>query len=167
MPSDWTERRLLDLLWARLCTPTIGGPPRFVMAEHVRHDPTYGRSIADAIGIDTWGSGRYALDGYEVKCTRSDWRRELVPGRDGTPYAKSLPWRQHSTRWWVLAPHGVVPRVELPPGWGLLEASTGGRLRCTVQPVKQRDVVPLGARQVAGLMRATATTAAYHTRAST
>lgn len=164
--GEWSERRLLDLLWDRTSRPMNGRTARYVMAEQVRHDPTYGVSIADALAIDTWGSGHYALEGYEVKCARSDWRRELDAGRDGTPYAKSLPWRQHCRRWFILAPHGVVPHSELPPGWGLVEAYSHG-LRCTVRSAHFRTPVPLAARQVASLMRATAQTATYHARAST
>lgn len=164
-----TERDLLDALWRRLCyvAPGQPSPSRYVLAEHVRHDPGRGRSIADAIAIDTWGSGHYALEGYEVKCTRSDWRRELAAGPDGTPYAKSLTWRRHCRRWYILAPAGVVPREELPDGWGLIEAHDGQAglwLRSTVKAAHTPDPVPLHARQVAGLMRATAQTAIAHTR---
>jgi hypothetical protein len=34
-----TERVMLDALWARLSQPTAGGPPRHVLAEHVRTTP--------------------------------------------------------------------------------------------------------------------------------
>jgi hypothetical protein len=170
-----TERDLLDALWRRLCRPVNGMTARYVLAEHVRHDPTTGVSIADAIAIDTWGSGHYALEGYEVKCTRADWRREIREytdrrGRTTGGLAKSLPWRQHCRRWYILAPAGVVPRDELPHGWGLIEAHDahhGLWLRCTVKAAHNTEPVPLGARQVAGLMRATAQTAIHHTRAST
>lgn len=167
-----SERELLDLLWQRLTRPVNGMTARYVMAEQVRHDPTYGAHIADAIAVDTWGSGRWELEGYEVKCSRSDWRRELPEGkwldRDtktllDVPYVKSYPWRRHCRRWYVLAPKGVIPRDELPDGWGLIEASDGA-LRCTVKSAHFPDTTPLHPRQVAGLMRATAQTAIDHTR---
>lgn len=151
-----TERDLLDALWRRLSAATAGGPPRYVMAEHVRHDPTWGNCIADAIAVDTWGSGRYELEGYEVKTTRSDWRRELP-----NDCAKSEPWRRHCTRWFIVAPSGVVPRDELPTGWGLIEQTPSGILRCVVRSA-HFDTTPLSARQVAGLMRAVQQTATRH-----
>lgn len=168
-----TERDLLDLLWRRLNVRTLGGSPRYVMAEHVRHHPSWGNHIADAIALDTWGSGHYQIEGYEVKCTRSDWRRELASGpwldrTTGTlhdvDHVKSYPWRRHCSRWYVLAPAGTVPRDELPTGWGLVEATVGGRLRCAVKAANTPDVVPLGAMQVAGLMRAVQQTAERHHR---
>lgn len=171
--TKFTERALLDALWDRLCRPVNGATPRYVMAEHVRHDPTFGSSIADAIAVDTWGSGKFALEAYEVKTTRSDWRRELPAGswfdrdektRHEVPYVKSYPWRRHCARWYVLAPEGVVPVTDLPDGWGLIEwwPQTGllrSRVKADNRPA---DALPLNPRQVAGLMRATAQTAAYH-----
>jgi hypothetical protein len=171
-----SERDLLDLLWRRLSAPGVSGTRRYVMAEHVRYHPAWGRHIADAIALDTWGSGKYQIEGYEVKCTRSDWRRELPSGRfldpltndvTDVPYAKSHPWRRHCARWYVLAPAGIIPRDELPDGWGLIEA-TSGRLRCTVQSADTHDgLIPLGAMQVAGLMRAVQQTAERHLTRST
>jgi len=146
------------------------------MAEQVRFDPTFGRHIADAIAVDTWGSGGWQLEGYEVKCTRSDWRRELTGGtwHDpdsadllNVPYVKSYPWRRHCARWYVLAPANVVPVSSLPRGWGLIEARDGdsialrSRVKADNRPT---DALPLAARQVAALMRAVQQTAERHTR---
>lgn len=171
-----SERDLLDLLWRRLNARTLGGPPRYVMAEHVRHHPAFGNHIADALALDTWGSGHYQIEGYEVKCTRSDWRRELPSGRwldrttgtvEEVPHVKSWPWRRHCSRWYVLAPAGVVPHDELPPGWGLIEAYDSGHLRGTVKAANTPAVIPLAAMQVAGLMRAVQQTAERHLRTLT
>lgn len=172
-----TERDLLDALWRRLTVAMNGDTARYVMAEQVRHDPTYGNHIADAIAVDTWGSGQYALEGYEVKTTRADWRREIREtvdrhGRARGGPSKSLPWRQHCARWFILAPAGVVPVEELPDGWGLIEAHGDDpatlRLRSRVRAANRpQDAQPLPARQVAGLMRAVAQTAAHHTRRNT
>lgn len=156
--KGWTERELLDLLWARLTRAMNGETPRYVMAEHARYSPTYGHRIADALAIDTWGSGHHQLEGYEVKVSRSDWRRELA---DPT---KAECWGQHCSRWYVLAPSGIVRRDELPDGWGLIEASDRGQLRCTVPSSNTPDVTPLAPQQIAGLMRATQQTAQRHAR---
>lgn len=152
-----SERTLLDLLWARLSYRPAGMPPRYVMAEHVRYDPAYGLRIADAISLDTWGSGHWQIEGYEVKATRGDWLRELRdPG-------KAECWQRHCSRWFVLAPTGVVRPDELPTGWGLI-TTTGGRLRRAVKPTTYPDPTPLPPRTIAGLMRAVQQTAQHHAR---
>lgn len=171
-----TERDLLDALWNRLTRAANGFTPRYVVAEQVRHDPTYGNHIADAIALDTWGSGHYALEGYEVKTSRADWRREIREtvdrhGRTKGGLGKSLPWRQHCARWYILAPANVVPVDELPDGWGLVEAHGTDvstiRLRARVKAANRpQDALPLPPRQVAGLMRAVAQTATFHTTRS-
>lgn len=152
-----TEREVLDLLWARLSRIVNGASVRYVMAEHVRYDPTSGHRIIDALSIDTWGSGHYACEGYEVKVTRSDWLREL---RDPT---KADTWRRHCAYWYVVAPPGVVRPDELPHGWGLILADRG-HTRCTVRSPRQHDPVPLAPRQIASIMRAVQQTAQHHAR---
>lgn len=160
-----TERTMLDALWARLSRRTAGGPPRHVMAEHVRYDPGYGHSIADALSIDTWrDSGRgQCLHGYEVKVSRSDFLREV---RD---HAKHTTWARHCRYWWIVVPHesialaaGQRPKdAWLPHGWGLLVLR--GRWLQQVRPADRRpDPAPLPWSATAGLMRATAQTATYH-----
>lgn len=152
-----TERDLLDALWKRLGVRTNNGMPRrYVMAEQVRYDPTQGGTIADAVALDTWGSGHWQIEGYEVKCNRSDYRREL-PG-DG---AKSLPWRQHCSRWYIVAPSGILAPGDLLPGWGLIEYHAGA-LRSRVRATNTPDVLPLPPRAIAGLMRAVQQTAEHH-----
>lgn len=157
MPGP-TERTMLDALWARL-SRAGGMSARHVMAEHVRYDPGYGGSIADAISVDTWrDSGRgQCLHGYEVKVSRSDYLREV---RDP---AKHATWARHCRYWWIVAPPGVVRPDERPPyGWGLLILR--GRWLTQHAPAARRpDPEQLPLRALAGLMRATAQTATYHT----
>ncbi|TYB71187.1 hypothetical protein FXF51_01755 [Nonomuraea sp. PA05] len=79
--------------------------------------PGSGRQ-ADLIRIGLWPSRGYALDVHELKVTRADWLRELAdPG-------KADAWWPHCSRFWVVAPAGVVHTNELPPGWGLLQPPT-------------------------------------------
>lgn len=157
-PCGWrppmTERVLLDALHARLEVQRGTGDGRalrHIVAEHVRSDPTWGGSIADAISVDTWGSGHFALSGYEVKISRSDWLRELRdPG-------KAEAWRAHCRHWWLVATPDVV-RDDLPVGWGLLERR-GSMLRRVVD-APALDPLPLTPRHLAGLARAIQQTAA-------
>lgn len=157
-----TERVMLDALWARLSAPTTDGPPRSVMAEHVRYDPAYGHSIADAISIDTWRDGGrgHCLHGYEVKVSRSDYLREV---NDET---KHLTWAAHCRYWWIVVPDAKIAfgrdnRPVMPYGWGLL-VLRGRWLRQVVAAKRRPQPDPLPDRAVAGLMRATAQTARYH-----
>jgi hypothetical protein len=84
--------------------------------------PGSGR-LADLIRIGLWPSRGYALDVHELKVTRADWLRELAdPG-------KADAWWPHCSRFWVVAPAGVVHTNELPPGWGLLQPPTSANRR--------------------------------------
>lgn len=154
-PPAVTERVLLDALWARLTRVRNGESLRYIMAEHVRLDPTYAYRIADAVSVDTWASGGHMIEGYEVKVTRADWRREVRPDT-----SKSEPWRALVHRWWIVAPVGVVPQAELPDGWGLIEYGGGQlRRRVTAARVEPR---PLPLSTTAAIMRAVASTAVRH-----
>ncbi len=64
------------------------------------------------VGVASRGN---EIDGHELKVTRSDWLREL-----DTP-VKADAWWPYCTRWWIVAPPGVVLDGELPAGWGLME----------------------------------------------
>lgn len=162
MPKT-TERQMLDALWTRLSQKTAGGPPRSVMAEHVRYDPAWGHSIADALSIDTWRDGGkgHCLHGYEVKVSRSDFLREL-----NGPEHKWFTWAQHCRYWWIVVPDinialGKGAAKWLPYGWGLLVLH-GRYLRQIIRAERRPEPAPLPWAATAGLMRAAATTAAYH-----
>ncbi|MEV4079204.1 hypothetical protein AB0J43_02775 [Nonomuraea fuscirosea] len=79
---------------------------------------------ADLVRIGLWRSRGLALDVHELKVTRADWLRELNnPG-------KADAWWPYCTRFWIVAPAGVVHENELPPGWGLMQPpATAGRRR--------------------------------------
>jgi hypothetical protein len=70
------------------------------------------------VGVASRGSG---IDGHELKATRADWLREL------SDQAKADAWWPYCTRWWIVAPPGVVRDGELPEGWGLMEPRPRGR----------------------------------------
>lgn len=157
-----TERVMLDTLWARLSQRTAGGPPRHVVAEHVRYDPAWGHSIADAISVDTWRAGKtgHCLHGYEVKVSRGDFMREV---RDPS---KHYVWARHCRYWWIVVPDqsvaiGKGAKVWLPYGWGLL-VLRGRWLHQVIAAQRRPQPEPLPWAATAGLMRATAQTATYH-----
>ena len=144
-PVRYTEPDLLGMLRDRHSV-RAGNGPRWAFATHVRDQAGFNAlRTLDAVAMDTWPSSGLALHGYEVKCSRSDWLRELAQ-----------PWKAAAfTRWvdyfWVVAPPGVV-KDDLPAGWGLLEV----RRRGLVAVVKAQRLAPepLDRSFVAALLRA-------------
>ncbi|MFM2090729.1 MAG: Bordetella phage vB BbrM [Planctomycetota bacterium] len=67
----------------------------------------------DLIAIMGWNSRGHEALGFEVKVSRGDWLRELKDP------AKAEPLVRLCSRWWIVAPPGVVEVEELPPAWGL------------------------------------------------
>jgi hypothetical protein len=68
---------------------------------------------ADAVAMSLWPSRGLELHGFEIKVSRSDWRREAEDPTKAEAIA------QYCDRWWIAAPPDVVPEAELPPAWGL------------------------------------------------
>ena len=93
--------------------------------------PAGGRRC-DLIRVGMWRSRGSGIDGHEIKASRADWLREL----DDPPKAEA--WWPYCTRWWVVAPPGVVADGELPEGWGLMELpASGRRFRVKVQAARK------------------------------
>lgn len=140
-----TERAMLDLLHQRYSQVNMGTTPRYLIAEQ----PNYRqRSRADAIVLDrnwtydydtptTVRRPRYqAVHGYEVKCSRGDWLRELADT------SKANTWSRFCHYWWVVASDkDIVMAGELPEHWGLLVPR--GRHLAAVVKAPYRDAKPL------------------------
>lgn len=93
----------------------------------------------DMVSIMGWGSRGHEVLGFEIKISRSDWLRELKEP------AKAEPLVSLCTRWWIVAPPGVVEAAELPPAWGLLvihpEQIRTGKQAPTLEPPAWSDAV--------------------------
>lgn len=85
---------------------------------------------ADAVAMNLWPSKGFELQGFEIKRTVHDFRRELSNQAKVEEGAY-----EYMHRWWIVAPRGVVPLDELPVQWGLLETH-GQALRATVKAPK-------------------------------
>ena len=73
------------------------------------------RRTLDAVAVSLWPSKGLRIDGFEVKCSRADWRRELrAPEKAG----EFLP--MIDRMWVVAADRAIVPVAELPDRWGLM-----------------------------------------------
>lgn len=141
VPEPWTERALLDRLCARH-TPASrpGNGPKWCYMEHVHDGPGFQfQTTIDALAMCLWPSSGMPLHAFEVKTSRSDWRRELANPE------KSAPWLAAADFFWVVAPPGVVKREELPEAWGLLEARGTG-LRASVQAAQLQPLVTVAGR---------------------
>jgi hypothetical protein len=122
----YTERDLLDRIRARY-TSTAGNGPRWAFIPHVRDRAGFDATrTIDAIVMDTWPSSGLAVHGFEIKCSRGDWRRELAQPE------KAAAFTRFTDYFWIVAPQGCVQPDELPDGWGLLEARGRG-LRLAVK----------------------------------
>lgn len=90
----------------------------------------------DAMAMSLWPSRGLHLHGFEIKVSRSDWTRERKNPAKAEAIAK------HCHFWWVVAPASIVPVAEVPPNWGLIEASDKGGLK-VAKTATMLEPVPL------------------------
>ncbi|HEY8861019.1 MAG TPA: hypothetical protein VIN37_02850 [Candidatus Limnocylindria bacterium] len=127
------EGEVLAALRDRFTVSGNGGAGRYAFLTHVRTGAAFDQQEIDAVVVCLWPSDSHALLGFEVKCSRSDWLREIRPNTSKSERARRL-----CDSWTVVAPANAVKIGELPAGWGLLLASSdeGGavKLRQQVAP---------------------------------
>jgi hypothetical protein len=88
---------------------------------------------ADAISVSTYPSRGLTVDGFEIKVSKGDWKRELENPDKAEEIAR------YCDHWWVVAPAGIVPPGTVPKGWGLLEAKKSGLFKTLVAPILTPD----------------------------
>lgn len=87
---------------------------RFALLEEVGNTTGFGnRGWADAVLLHLWPSDGLALWGFEIKASRTDWKKELANPKKSENIARFC------DRWIVVAPKGLVRDGELPAAWGL------------------------------------------------
>lgn len=109
-----------DIMAALRVRFPFGPQKQWVLMEQVRGGAGWDRRTADAIALGMWQSSGHELIGFEIKVSRSDWRREVLEPEK----ADSI--LSYCDRWYVVAPKGVVPLdfgsgLAVPDGMGLLE----------------------------------------------
>lgn len=121
-------------------------PPEWALMREVAPRTGGGTRYADAVAVNLWSSRGHAVNGFEVKVSRSDWLRELKqPGKaEESVYS-------FCDHWWIVAPAGIVREGELPQTWGLLEVR-GDRLMQTVN-APRLEAKPVTRAFFASLMR--------------
>jgi hypothetical protein len=110
-----TASEVVELLRARHTKPGNGGSGEYAFFTEVRDGAAHSATISiDAVTMSLWPSRGLAIEGWEVKVSRSDWRRELMNPAKAEAACKVV------DKFWVVAPRGVVAEGELPEAWGLL-----------------------------------------------
>jgi len=79
------------------------------------------RRYADAMAMSLFPSRGLTMHGFEVKVSRSDWKREL----DNPRKAEEGNFR-YCDHWWIVTTPNIVQPGELPKTWGHLELQTTG-----------------------------------------
>jgi hypothetical protein len=95
----------------------------------------------DAVAVSLWPSRGMEIHAFEVKCSRSDWQRELADPAKADDAAKLV------DRFWVVGPRDVIPEDEVPAAWGLIHISGGVE---TFEEVRYDGLPPHQIRRVEG-----------------
>ncbi len=89
--------------------------PTWAFLEQVRNSTGWAKvpRTADAIAMSCWPSRGLELHGFEVKVSRTDWKRELADPE------KAEEIMAFCDRWWIVTPaKGIVQDGEIPTTWG-------------------------------------------------
>lgn len=123
--------------------PQGGMSMRNIVLEEVAPETGFGRRWADALVLAMWKSDGLELDGFEVKASRADLRREL---------ADASKWRavgRYCDSWTLLAwDEKVIAGMvdDLPPEWGIVVTQEcdahGDRELATVRRAKKLTPEP-------------------------
>lgn len=118
----YTEADVLKALRKRH-SAVSGNGPEWAYLEHVRNSAGFHATrTLDAMAMHLWPSRGMELQGFEVKTSRADFRREIADVEKMDAFFEFL------DRFWIVAPVGVVPEGEIPATWGLLELRSNGTL---------------------------------------
>jgi hypothetical protein len=124
-------------------------PPEWAIFFEVS-DATGARAsrYADAVAINLWPSRGLTLRGFEIKVSRSDYKRESQIPEKAEAVAR------YCDEWWIVSPQGLIntPELELPTAWGLLEAADN-KLHIT-KAAEKTKAAPLDRTFFASLCRA-------------
>jgi hypothetical protein len=105
-------------------------PPAWAFFSHVKNSVGGGSRTADGIAIACWRSLGLEIHGFEIKCSRADWLRELKhPEKCDEVF-------RYCDRWWIVAANTeIVFSGELPPTMGLMVPGGAG-LKCETKAPK-------------------------------
>jgi hypothetical protein len=103
---------------------------------------------ADAIAMSLWPSRGLIIRGFEIKTSRSDYKREAKDPMKAEEIASFC------NEWWIVTPQGLIkePTLELPPAWGLMEVNDKKKLSVK-RKAESTEVKPLTRAFVAAVLR--------------
>jgi hypothetical protein len=123
------------------------GPPECAFLEQVGNGTGWRqRRWADAVAVNLWPSRGLTINGFEVKVSLQDWKKELKSPE------KSAEVQKYCDHWWIVAPRGLVPSADLPSTWGLIEVNEQMKLHTLVTAPKL-EPVPLDRHFMAAVLR--------------
>lgn len=101
---------------------------------------------ADALAFGIWQSRGYAVHGFEIKRSRSDWLKELADPE------KSDAIGRFCDRWWlVIDSPKIALDSEVPESWGILAPRAG--VLAVRRDAPKREAEPLTRPQIAAILR--------------
>lgn len=92
--------------------------------------------LIDYYAFNCWHSKDFLRVAYEVKISRSDFKRELLE-----PF-KREPAMKLSNEFYFICPLGMLRPEEIPPGCGLRDVSETGRIRTRLRAPKREVAEP-------------------------
>ena len=103
---------------------------------------------ADAVAMSIWPSRGLIIRGFEIKQSRTDYRREAADPEKAEAVARFC------DEWWIVTPDGLIRDIgtELPPAWGLMVPNGKGGLR-TVRAAEKTEAAPLTRTFLAAVLR--------------
>lgn len=110
-----TEQDIFTLLKKHYAGSSNGDGTSVVIPQ-VRSDAAFkSRRTLDALAMGLWPSRGLWLTGFEIKCSRADWSRELKKPEKAEEFADKVDFI-----YVVQAAEGIVQPGELPHHWGLM-----------------------------------------------
>ena len=111
-----TEAQMTELLRNRFTKPGNGGAGEYAFMAQVRNGAGFSATrTLDAVTMSLWPSRGLELHGFEIKCARSDWLKELRDPKKADDMCRYL---DRFTV--VVSDEDFVKPEELPDTWGLI-----------------------------------------------
>lgn len=112
-----------------------GGAPAYVVIEEVAPSTGFGQRWADVLALSCWRSNGLTLDGYEIKASKADLKREL------DDLSKHQAVARYCDTWTLVVWDESLLMPEIPEDWGItltVDAGCGTRdLRTHRKPQKR------------------------------
>lgn len=103
---------------------------------------------ADALVMSLWPSRGLTLQGFELKCSRTDWLKELKDPEKADAIAR------YCHGWSVVVTdQKIIQPGELPATWGLWTLDENGELKLVKMATENQHQVPLDWRFMAAVLR--------------